>query len=468
LPTLALLLAAWSGQAAAIEPGEALYTFGARPGKAAPRAVTAGGAVLPATALPCAGCHGGEGAGGRAEAGVRPPPIGWSVLSRATPERPAYDEARLLLAVAQGIAAGGRTLDPAMPRYALTLEDGQSLVAWLRALDARQAPGVTEDKVRLGLLLPPGPRGEAFAAAFAAALEAAAPLGVFGRRIEQVAAPADDPAEAVRRLLAEGVLALASALPDEADALAVAEAGARRVPVLSVRAGVETAPLGYALMPGAVEEGAALLRAVPEPGRVVILAGDGAEARLAERVVERIGALAGAVPPVVRPAELRSAADGAAAALVLARAAGLVGAVTPLREVPLPVLVVGSRGGLAAPAAAAALGRPVLVGLGVPAESGHGVASARFRASEAARAGLTGKLGHAMGEAMVEALRRAGRGVTRDRLAAAFAGPPFQTGAFPALRLSGGARGDGGQGVHLFQVDGAGRLRNGPAPAGSD
>ncbi len=452
-----------------MEPGEALYILGARPGAAAPRAVAGGGTALPASALPCAGCHGADGAGGRAEAGVRPPPIAWSALSRPAPERPAYDEAALLRTVAQGVAAGGRALDPAMPRYALTLEDGQALVAWLRALDTRGTPGVTDDRVSLGLLTPPGPRGEAFAAAFAGALDAAAPVGVFGRRIERVVAPAaGGPAEAARLLVAEGVLALVSALPEESNAAALAEAGAARVPVLSVRAGAEAAPLGYALLPGAVEEGVALLRAVPEPGRAVILAGSADEARLAGRIAERVGALSGTEPAVAGPAELPAAvaAEGAAAVLVLAPAAGLAEAVAPLWGIAMPVLVAGSRGGLAAPAAAAALGRPVLVGLGVPMDSGDGVALARFRAGASARAGLTGRLGHAMGEVVVEALRRSGRGVTRDRLAAALAGPPFHTGAFPPLRLSGGARG-GGEGVQLFQVDGAGRLRPGPA-AGTD
>jgi hypothetical protein len=469
LPALALLVAASSALATAHEPGEALYALGARPGAPAPKAIAAGGTVLPATALPCAGCHGSEGAGGRAEAGVQPPPIGWSVLSRPKLDRPAYDEPTLLRAVAQGIAAGGRSLDPAMPRYALTLEDGQALVAWLRTIDARQVPGVADDSVRLGLLLPPDPRGGTFAAAFAEALEAAAPAGVFGRRMERVLAPVgDDPVQAVRRLLADDVLALVSALPEEADALVLAEAGAKRVPVLSVRAGMEAAPLGYALLPGAVEEGVALLRALPDPGRTVILAEGGAEARLAERIAERVGALAGTEPQVARPAELPSAADGAAAALVLAPAAALAESVAPLRELPIPVLVVGSRGGLAAPGAAAALGRPVLVGLGVPIQTGHGVPSVRFRANDAARAGLTGRLGHAMAEAVVEALRRAGRGVTRERLAAAFAGPPFETGAFPTLRLAGGGYGDDRKRIHLFQVDEAGRLGRGPAPAASD
>ncbi|MBK1662861.1 hypothetical protein, partial [Paracraurococcus ruber] len=212
-------------------------------------------------------------------------PIAWPALARATPDRPAYDEAGLLRAVAQGLAPGGRVLDSAMPRYALTLEDGQALVAWLRALEARQVPGVSEDRIRLGLLLPPGGRGEAFAAAFAAALEAAAPIGVFGRRVERVTVPEGDPAEAVRALEAAGVLALVSGLPEEAQDAALAAAAAARIPMLAVRAG--TVPGAHALLPGAVEEGTALLRVLPDPGRAAILAADAAEARLAARIAER-------------------------------------------------------------------------------------------------------------------------------------------------------------------------------------
>jgi hypothetical protein len=111
---------------------------------------------------------------------------------------------------------------------------------------------------------------------------------------------------------------------------------------------------------------------------------------------------------------------------------------------------------------AAAAGRPVLVGLGVPQGIGTGAAAARFADAGAARWGLTGRLGHAAGEVVVEALRRTGRGVTRERTLATLGGNEvFETGSLPPLRLAGGPRG-GGDGIWIMQVDGEGRARRAP------
>jgi hypothetical protein len=464
-----------AGDQAAAAAGEALYAAGARPGAAAPQARTAGGAVLPATALPCAGCHGAEGGGGgRAEAGVRPPPIAWGTLSRATAGRPAYTPETLLRAVATGQAAGGRALDPAMPRYALTLEDGAALLGWLRALDARAAPGVEEGRLRLGLLLPAGPGGAAFAEAFGAGLAAAAPEGVFGRRLEAVPAIVATPGAATavtRQLLSEGVLLLVSALPEAGPAeAAIAAAVAERAPVLALRAAGPAAPspFAYALLPGAAEEGLALLRAVPEPDRA-LLAADAAARPLAGRIAARLAAESGAEPRLVPLDGLdREAAAAASAVLLLGAPEALAAAAASaaLRAAAVPVLLPGALGGASAAATvAAALGRPVHVGLWAPPEGGGGggAAAQRFAASGAARLGPVGRLGHAAAEVVVETLRRSGRAVTRERALAAWgSGEPFEAGALPALRLSGGGRGaGGGSGVVLVQVDGAGRAWRG-------
>ena len=63
----------------------------------------------------CAGCHGRDG-GGTREGGVKIPPISWAVLiaprepSSGRPGRPAYDDATLMRALAEGIDPAGRTL----------------------------------------------------------------------------------------------------------------------------------------------------------------------------------------------------------------------------------------------------------------------------------------------------------------------------------------------------------------------
>ncbi|HEY8613360.1 MAG TPA: c-type cytochrome [Roseomonas sp.] len=448
----------------AVRDGEALFTTGARPGQAAPRATMANGDAMPATALPCAGCHGTDGAGRRGEAGVTPPPVAWSALSRAMPGRPAYDEPTALRAVVQGIGAGGRPLDPVMPRYGLTIEDGRNLVAFLRSLDTRPVPGVEENLVRIGLLLPPGPAGEAFATAFEAALATSAPDGVFGRRAAVVRATVPNPREAgavARRLLQDDVLALASALPGEAGSVAAAAAAEARVPVLNARATASPPPLSFALLPGVVEEGTALLSGLSNPGRALLVAGTPDARHLAEAIAERIGQISDDEPRVVTPSGLAEAVTDASGVLLLTPAAALAG-MPFLRELTVPVLLPAAVGGAEAPALAAALERPVRLGIGIPLGGSGGAAADRFAASAARGAGMPGRLGHAAGEVFAEALRRAGRNVTRERIAAVFGAPEtFEPGSLPGLRLAGGAR-VGSVEVWTAEVDGAGRVLGGP------
>src|SRR3954469_19846202 len=81
-------------------------------------------AALPPSLRRCAGCHGADGAGTR-EGGVAIPPIAWRALtaprgpSPARPGRPAYDEAALARALADGIDPAGRALASNMPRFQL-------------------------------------------------------------------------------------------------------------------------------------------------------------------------------------------------------------------------------------------------------------------------------------------------------------------------------------------------------------
>ncbi|MGG5811783.1 hypothetical protein, partial [Falsiroseomonas sp. CW058] len=394
-----------------------------------------------------------------------------SALARPAPGRAAHDESSVIRAVTQGITAGGRALDAAMPRYALTLEDGAALLAFLRGLDAAQAAGLGADTVRIGLVLPPGAGGEAFAASLAAAIAGAAPEGVHRRRIlldHATAAGPGDAARAAAELLARPVFAIVSALPAEAGGRAV-EAAARtaRAPLLATRAAsAEAGPMAFALLPGTVQEGLALLGLGHDPARILLLApgagAEGAAQAIAARSIE-------AEPRIVAPAGLAAALPGASAVLLPDGAAGLdADAVARLRLSGLPVLLPGPSGALAAPVLAAALGRPVTVAIGIPPAvmAGGGAPAARFRAGPGAAAGLPGRLGHASGEVLVEALRRAGRGLTRERLADALAAEPaFETGSLPSLALTGGARAAPGR-VWVLRIDGAGRIHAAAGEAG--
>jgi hypothetical protein len=454
-----LLLAAFAvaaplagARAEGMQAGAALFASGARPGSAAPLATATGDVALPASALPCASCHGADARGGDSEAGVRPPPITWSALTRPTATRPAYDEATLLRAVTQGMGAGGRALDPAMPRYQLTMEDGAALIAFLRRIEARPVPGVSAEEVRLGLKLPAGPAGTAFSTAFRAALEAAAPEGVFGRRI-------------VVTTQHEEVFALVSALPAELDAAAIGTARAEGVPLLSLRSSPAAAgaPFAFALLPGAAEEAVALLRELPQPERALLLAMTSAERELAEAIAAAIGRDADADPRVVATEELAAALPGASALLVLGRAPLPADSTAVLRDAALPVLLPASAAAGAALPLAAAIGRPVRLAVGVPPRGGApgSPATVRFLAGTAMRNGLPGRLGHAAGEVVVEALRRAGRELTRERLAAALRSPePYETGALPPLSpLRAGA---GAGRIWMLRMQGDGRLEREP------
>ncbi|MCL6480888.1 MAG: ABC transporter substrate-binding protein, partial [Firmicutes bacterium] len=122
---------------------------------------------VPASTLPCAGCHGYDGRG-RAEGGVVPSAVTWEALTKpyqvALPggrRRPPYDEVSLRTAIALGFDPAGNTLNPAMPRYGFSREDMADLIAYLKRLGTDLDPGLTDYAIRIGTILPDsGPLGE--------------------------------------------------------------------------------------------------------------------------------------------------------------------------------------------------------------------------------------------------------------------------------------------------------------------
>ncbi|HJZ74254.1 MAG TPA: c-type cytochrome [Vicinamibacterales bacterium] len=127
--------------------------------------------------LACATCHGRDGRG-RREGGIRSANIEWDTLARASAIRPAYDDPRLRRAITMGIDAGGRRLDPAMPRYRLWRDDADDLVAWLRRLGTIGEPGVSDTTLRVRVA---GTMSAVFQA-WADAVNSRG--GIYGRRIE--------------------------------------------------------------------------------------------------------------------------------------------------------------------------------------------------------------------------------------------------------------------------------------------
>ncbi|HEF4763140.1 TPA: ABC transporter substrate-binding protein [Pseudomonas putida] len=166
--TLGLLLLAnvsLCAQALPLTPSESagkrLYREGvSASGEPIMARIGAAGMLLPATSLPCANCHGADGLG-RPEGGVRPPELTWSRLTSTYGQQqvngrtyPAYTDSTFVRAVEQGRDPGNNRLDPAMPRFVLSMTDQRNLTAYLKRLADDRDPGLSPDSLHLGTLLP--------------------------------------------------------------------------------------------------------------------------------------------------------------------------------------------------------------------------------------------------------------------------------------------------------------------------
>ena len=122
--------------------------------------VARGAEAIAASFLPCAGCHGEDGKG-RPEGGVNPSDIRWKTLTAAYGHQhdfgrshPAFDETSLPRAVTAGIDPANNALDLAMPRYSMSVADMADLVAYIKKIETDRDPGLSDEVIRLGTLLP--------------------------------------------------------------------------------------------------------------------------------------------------------------------------------------------------------------------------------------------------------------------------------------------------------------------------
>lgn len=187
--------------------GQQIYQTGTSPSGEEILAIMAGGTELPASALPCAPCHGDDGRG-NPEGGVVPTDLTWEALTRPYDvqaqggrEHGPYTERLLKRSIAMGLDPAGNELHVAMPRYRMSLVDMEALAAYMKQLGRGRRdwdPGIGPDRLRVGTLLPPAGRMEGMGGAIEALLRAwAAELnqggGLYGRRVELV--PLTLPAE---------------------------------------------------------------------------------------------------------------------------------------------------------------------------------------------------------------------------------------------------------------------------------
>jgi ABC-type branched-subunit amino acid transport system substrate-binding protein len=372
-----------------------------------------------ASVVPCAGCHGRDGRG-KPEGGLLPSNLRWDVLlhpaAAGDRSRGPYTRSLLKRAVAMGLDANANPLQPAMPRYRMSVAQMDDLLAYLEILDRDREPGVSDDALRIGAVLPPGAAEQravraALGAYFARINDAG---GIFGRRIDprftSSIGSADERAKSLEAFIeTERPFAIGAAWLSGADLPMSAVAERQRVPTIGAFA--QYAPPSdryvFRLLGGVREQSLALVAAAQlAPGaRIAIHAADDATAALVRDDLAALG--------------VRQDSKDADAILFLDEPSRLAPLLAAAAAAPAPPLVLipaaHSAGDLTA--APAALDGRILVALPSSPDDVTAEGAAELRALAVAPEHATAcRVALAAARLLVEALRRSGRDLDRDAL----------------------------------------------------
>src|SRR6185295_15817761 len=139
--------------------GRAIFLRGEVPGKK-PLMAMVGDLEVPAATINCAGCHGRRGEG-KTEGGVAAGNLTWSNLTKSYGhthpsgrKHGAFNESAFTTAVVRGVDPAGNELGVAMPRYRLSIEDMNDLIAYIKRLEFDRDPGLTSESIDVGVPLP--------------------------------------------------------------------------------------------------------------------------------------------------------------------------------------------------------------------------------------------------------------------------------------------------------------------------
>jgi len=115
---------------------------------------------VPASTLSCAGCHGARGEG-KTEGGVTAGNLTWSNLTKPYGhshdngrKHGAFSETSFIRALTGGVDPAGNKLAVAMPVYRMPQQDMSDLIAYLKRVETDLDPGVSNDEIVVGTLLP--------------------------------------------------------------------------------------------------------------------------------------------------------------------------------------------------------------------------------------------------------------------------------------------------------------------------
>jgi cytochrome c553 len=147
----------------AIRLGKQLYRQGLLADGQPSQAVVQSDVVASGTQFTCVSCHQRSGLG-TSEGGKQTPAVTGAILfapiefrRREFHEtkiiRPAYNGETLSTAIRSGVSESGDVFDPLMPRYSLSDQDMNNLIAYLKSLSSADDPGVTDDTVHFATII---------------------------------------------------------------------------------------------------------------------------------------------------------------------------------------------------------------------------------------------------------------------------------------------------------------------------
>jgi ABC-type branched-subunit amino acid transport system substrate-binding protein len=450
---------------------------------------------VPAATVSCAGCHGARGEG-KTEGGVTAGNLTWSNLVKpyghthpSGRKHGPFDEAAFVRAVTSGVDPDGNEMLVAMPRYRLAHEDMADLVAYLKRIEADRDPGLTETTIKVGTLVPAqGPLAESGRAqrkvleAYFAEVNARG--GVFNRKIELSASPAAAaPAAQARELVErEQVFAIVGGIAAGAERELAALVAERETPLvgpatLLPQRGTPVNRQVFYLLPGVAEQARALAnfaaaRPATKKAGVAVVAPDGELQQAAADAFEDQAKRSGLGPATRRALkrgeafdaaglvrELKAAGVGAvfflgagaeAAALVRESAAAgyapdvlLLGMLTSSELLSAVTPALKDRVFMAFPSAPDDLTREGVAEL-TTLRAKHNLGAEHAASQLAALAAA---------KVFVEALKRAGQDLTRERLLTALESLyDFETAVTPRLTF-GPNRRLGADGAHIITID---------------
>ena len=191
--------------------GRAIYLRGETSGKQ-PLMAMVGDLEIPAATINCAGCHGRRGEG-KTEGGVAAGNLTWANLTKSYGhthpsgrKHGAFNESSFTTAVVRGVDPAGNDLAVAMPRYRISIEDMNDLIAYIKRLEFDRDPGLTSESIDVGVPLPVStglaPLGQAIRQVIAAYFdELNARGGIYNRKIKpHFTEPSADMSTSLRNL----------------------------------------------------------------------------------------------------------------------------------------------------------------------------------------------------------------------------------------------------------------------------